>query len=358
MKVNDTAMSLPPPLHPLPAILKSGGQSKWPWAASEDWAGFDNANTKGRELPKVTVITPSYNQGEYLEQTIRSILLQGYPNLEYIVVDGGSNDESNTILDRYAPWINHLIREPDNGQSDAICKGLKLATGDIFNWINSDDTLQPGVLWELANHFHSTSDLYTFPVSVQGDDIETYLMRNQNLSARSILRDDRYSFSQPGVWFRMKELKECGGIDLSLNYGFDWDLIIRYLAKFPRVQYSTTTGAMFRIHDQSKTVVENTKADAEANRFKQETDRIRDKLETQLARPLANASRLGRRRVPWHQTLIATLDDLNQSPTRASLQILHEAWRDPAARFSRRTVGSIARLMSRYVRPGFRNRTQ
>lgn len=307
---------------------------------------------------RVTVITPSFNQGKFLEETIRSVLAQDYPNLQYIVVDGGSTDESHRILDRYESEIDHVIREPDQGQSDAICKGLALADGQWFNWINSDDRLEPGVLWELARCVDATTDLLAFRVHVEDADgnpptDQRSLMINSNLSAVAMLRCDDYAFSQPGLWFRMDHLKACGGINPTLNYGFDWDLLVRYLAAFPRVKYSDHVGAMFRLHDQSKTMVETSKVDVSQNRFQQENDRIRSLLEASLPPRLVNASRLGRRRGPWNDSMIQILDQPTRSPAGAALEIFLEMWRDPAARISRRTAGAIGRLLSRYVRPSY-----
>ena len=307
-----------------------------------------------QDVPRITVVTPSYNQADFLEQTICSILSQDYPNLEYIIVDGGSNDGSKEIIQRYRDQITHAIIEPDNGQSDAICKGLSIATGQFFNWINSDDTLQPGTLWELAEKFTDKFDLYTFSVRVEGDLSDPYLMHNQNLSAKGMLRCDRYSFSQPGMWFRLDALHQCGGIDRSLNYGFDWDMVVRYLSEHPRVYYSNSVGAMFRLHPQSKTFVETSKVDQSENAFEQEHDTIRTKLETTLRSDLASASRLGRKRRPWNDYLIATLDDLTRSPIGAASEIFFKSLSDPKTRLSFRTLGSIARLLSRYVRPSIK----
>ncbi|TWT81215.1 putative teichuronic acid biosynthesis glycosyltransferase TuaG [Planctomycetes bacterium CA13] len=304
-----------------------------------------------KTLPRITVVTPSYNQGDYLEETIRSVLDQDYPNLQYIVVDGGSTDQSGEILDKYSSQISHVIREPDEGQSDAICKGLELADGDFFNWINSDDLLMPGVLLELGKSSNPAIDLYTYSVSVFGENTESYLMYNRNLSAKAILRSDPYSFSQPGLWFRLPMLRECGGIDRSLNYGFDWDLLIRYLAAHPRVHYSDSVGARFRLHSESKTIVEFAKEDEQANRFLQESHRIRDKLESTLAPQFAEASKLGRLRTPWNDYLTQMLDDRERSPIAAALEILWRAATHPRVGCSRRTIGTIARLLSRYVRP-------
>lgn len=107
-----------------------------------------------RHAPRVTLVTPSFNQAQYIESTIDSVLSQGYSNLQYIVIDGGSTDGSKQILMRYEKYFDRLVIEPDNGSADAINKGLKLANGEWFNWLNSDDILMPGALNQLADHAH------------------------------------------------------------------------------------------------------------------------------------------------------------------------------------------------------------
>jgi len=324
----------------------------WPWITTGLSGSSDVASTSAG-LPRITVITPSYNQGDFLEETIRSVLLQGYPNLQYIVVDGGSTDRSSEILDKYAPCINHVIREKDRGQSDAICKGLDLADGKWVNWINSDDLLLPGSLFQLGCHDRETIDLFTFRVVAWGEDTKPYTMLNHNLTASAMLRADQYSFSQPGLWFRTVKVRQCGGIDRDFNYGFDWDLIIRYLSQNPRVHYSPIEGAMFRLHGESKTVLETQKASLSENRFWQESQAIRGKLENLLPAPQRNASQLGREREPWNRFLVEVLDDFDRSPLAASITILFAAIKKPRVRCSTRTAGSILRLLSRYVRPQF-----
>src|SRR5262249_26474448 len=116
----------------------------WPWTV--ETSSLPPLRLDGTPWPRVSIVTPSYNQGQFIEETIRSVLLQGYPDLEYIVSDGGSSDKSVEIIKKYQSWLAYWVSERDNGQSHAIKKGLARATGDLFNWINSDDVLLPGAL--------------------------------------------------------------------------------------------------------------------------------------------------------------------------------------------------------------------
>jgi cellulose synthase/poly-beta-1,6-N-acetylglucosamine synthase-like glycosyltransferase len=106
------------------------GKTGWPW--TEGTPALDHTRPDGQPWPRVTIVTPSFNQAEYIEETIRSVLLQGYPNLEYIIIDGGSTDGSVDIIRRYEPWLAHWISEPDRGQSHALNKGFRRASGQIM----------------------------------------------------------------------------------------------------------------------------------------------------------------------------------------------------------------------------------
>lgn len=132
---------------PAPLLAKNG----WPWEAPVLHEGHSLGDK--HPYPKISIITPSLNQGDFIEECIRSVLLQQYPNLEYIIIDGGSQDNTVNIIKKYEPWIDYWVSEEDSGQSQAINKGMKIATGDIVAWLNSDDMYFPGVFFEIARQF-------------------------------------------------------------------------------------------------------------------------------------------------------------------------------------------------------------
>lgn len=143
-----------PTLAELPAPPKD--KTGWPWTIES--SPLPEIRSDGNTWPKITIVTPSYNQDSYIEQTIRSILLQGYPNLEYIIVDGKSTDRSVEIIQRYSPYLTRWSSEPDAGQANAINKGFLNATGSWLNWINSDDLLAPDALKKIAHIIGIRSD--------------------------------------------------------------------------------------------------------------------------------------------------------------------------------------------------------
>ena len=114
------------------------GKTGWPW--TEQTEVLPDKMPDGSDWPRISIVTPNYNYGHFIEETIRSILLQGYPNLEYIIIDGASTDNSIEIIKKYEKWVSYWVSEKDTGQSNAINKGLERCTGEFFNWINSDDS--------------------------------------------------------------------------------------------------------------------------------------------------------------------------------------------------------------------------
>ena len=125
-----------PRCHDLPSL--PAGKAGWPWTKESQRKSVASGDGMP-PLPRLSVVTPCYNQESFIEETIRSVLLQGYPDLEYIIIDGGSTDGTLDVIQKYEPWLTHWESKPDRGQSHAINKGWKLATGEMVGWLNSDD---------------------------------------------------------------------------------------------------------------------------------------------------------------------------------------------------------------------------
>jgi glycosyltransferase involved in cell wall biosynthesis len=205
-------------------------------------------------LPTITIITPSYNQGRFIEETILSILDQGYPNLEYIIMDGGSKDETVEIIKKYNNRISYWVSEKDKGQSDAINKGLHRATGDIINWINSDDQLVPGSLWIIAQHFIDNPDAMMIHGRIE------YFGGTKNYYSRNLPKKDlsaRYAahicMPQPACFFKKKLVEEQGYLDQNIHFSMDTDLYVRAGLHYPIIQVDDVL-ARFRLHGDSKSV--------------------------------------------------------------------------------------------------------
>jgi glycosyltransferase involved in cell wall biosynthesis len=213
----------------------------------------------GHSWPRLSIVTPSYNQGQYIEETIRSVLLQGYPNLEYLIVDGGSTDESIEIIRRYQKWLNYWVSEPDRGQAHAINKGFYKCTGDIVGWINSDDILLPQAAERVANAFVKQPYSILFGQVINSFDYFGFgqLMHPRNITFETIIEPWRYDmfWHQPGLYVPRGLSLQVGPLDESLRYTFDWDWLCRLL-QLATVEYLNQPIARFRYHSASKTVAE------------------------------------------------------------------------------------------------------
>lgn len=230
------------------------GKAGWPW--TPEGAPEPPAGAPG-DWPRITVVTPSYNQGPYLEETIRSVLLQGYPNLEYMVVDGGSTDESPAIIARYAPFLSYWVSEKDRGQSEAIAKGFARATGELMNWINSDDLLRPGALAAVGAAARANpgaavaGDVVWFGAGLRGE----VRHRQRGLTHEHLVKywTEAAGYQQPGLFFPRAAYEAAGGVDEALRNSMDYDLFCRVLRLAPAV-YLDQALASFRLHAASKTV--------------------------------------------------------------------------------------------------------
>lgn len=225
--------------------------------------------------PKLSIVTPSYNQGQFLEETILSVLNQNYESLEYIVVDGGSTDESVEVIHRYEKHLTYWVSEPDRGQVDAINKGLARATGDLFAYINSDDVYLPGAFQAAVSHFESHPDCEWLcgDTVMFGEGHPTELVSARvPLSAAHAL-SWAYRAPQPGMFWR-RELVGAG-FDEQWRYDFDHDLYVRLLLDGHSCEHLPRAVAGYRLHAASKTV-------AESKRFDEEFDRSAEVYEHRL----------------------------------------------------------------------------
>ena len=224
----------------------------------------------------VSIITPSYNQAAYLEQTLRSVLEQDYPQLEYFVADGGSTDGSLEIIQRYAPRLAWWVSEKDSGQADAVNKGFARASGEIIGWLNSDDLYEPGCIARAAGLFeqHPEAALVCGDVrSIDGDGQAINIMRFDDWSLPDLLAFN--IISQPGVFIRRSALEKTGYLDLSYHYLLDHQLWLRVLQHGSLI-YTPVIQASARFHAEAKNV-------AHAAEFGREAFRIVDWMQTQPA---------------------------------------------------------------------------
>lgn len=225
----------------------------WPW--TQEAATSPCSKLSSGKCPKISIVTPSYNQGRFIEKTIRSVLLQGYPNLEYIVIDGGSTDETLEILKKYDPWIDHWVSEPDRGQSHAINKGFEYGDGDGWGgWINSDDWLAEGALQVVGGyaptHIMSGACLIEKPddSEVQQGDIHNL---TELLDIVNVWRCGGY-IPQPATFFPLSTFEALGGLNEDESYVMDYDLWCRLLRQH-EIEYVDRPLAHFRSHEGQKT---------------------------------------------------------------------------------------------------------
>lgn len=207
-------------------------------------------------FPLVTVVTPSFNQAKYLERTIQSVLDQDYPNLEYIVIDGGSTDGSVEIIKKYATRLKAWVSEPDKGQTDAINKGFGLANGKYLAWLNSDDTYNPGAVREAVEFLMAHPDVGL--VYSDANFIDTYDRVIGKFPAaqtdRSRLLRGYVHVPQQTTFLRVDLWKKIGPLDPTFFFAMDYDLWVRLTAYAPLVYFPGRVWANFRLHDDGKTI--------------------------------------------------------------------------------------------------------
>ena len=206
--------------------------------------------------PKISIVTPTYNQGAFIEETIQSVLNQNYPNLEFIIIDGGSKDGTVDIIKQYEQHLTYWISEPDKGQSDAINKGLAKCTGRVFNWLNSDDLLEEGALLAIGQQFNNPNvSLVTGTTNIkqfETGEVQPYVPELQPSLAKTISRP---CLHQPSTFVLTDNIKRFGGVSSLLHYAMDMEMYTKYLLELGQegVVVLDRVIATFRIHNQSKT---------------------------------------------------------------------------------------------------------
>jgi len=230
-------------LPPAPA-----GRTGWPWD------GQPAAAPPVSGLPRIGIVTPSLNQGAFIEATVRSVLLQDYAALDYHVVDAGSTDATLDVLRRYAPWLT-WTSEPDRGQADAINKGLARARGEVLAYLNSDDLYLPGALRQVGEYFARHPEVglvYGDCQVIDGDGRRLGLLPQHAFDRRRLIERGEY-IPQPAAFWRRAVIEQVGDFDPALHLALDHDFFIRASGAFA-VAYLPRPLAAFRLHGSSKTV--------------------------------------------------------------------------------------------------------
>jgi hypothetical protein len=289
-------------------------------------------------MPLVSIITPSYNQARYLEQTIQSVLVQDFPSLEYIIVDGASTDGSQQIIEKFADRLAWWVSEPDQGQADAINKGLRRATGEFVAWLNSDDLYLPGALNAAVQAFEANpaagmvfGDAIT--IDEKGVGLNPLVFGDWGL--RELMRFR--IICQPAVFMRRLALEQAGGLDPSYHFLLDHHLWIRIAQRAP-VRHVAASWAAARHHLAAKNV-------SQAAGFGQEAFRILRWMEDQpdLQQPL-QADRLRIEAGAYRLNARYLLD--GGQPAASLRSYLQALWRSPrfALQHWRRMLYAIASL--------------
>jgi glycosyltransferase involved in cell wall biosynthesis len=206
------------------------------------------------KLPTISVVTPSFGYGHFIEWTIRSVLMQGYPKLELIVMDGGSRDATADIIRKYRPHLKYAESKKDKGQADAVVRGFRHSTGEIMAYLNSDDMLAPGALQFVAQYFqdHPEVDMvYSHRIVVDDDNKVT---GHWILPQHSDWYMQRWDYiPQETCFWRRSIYETVGGIDRSYRFALDFDLFVRYMRAGACIRRVDRFLGAFRVHDVSKT---------------------------------------------------------------------------------------------------------
>ena len=213
----------------LPKI--DGKKFGWPWTVETNLDLYSS----NQSWPKISIVTPSFNQGKFIEETIRSVLLQNYPNLEYIIIDGGSTDETISIIKKYEKWLSFWESKPDKGQSHAINKGIERCSGELFNWVNSDDYLESDALYNIATTYKNNTESIIIAGSARGfdddSDRNTSRIINAAPSHKSLSENiGSYQVLQISSFFNLNHIRSFAyPINEQFHFSMDCELFLKCL---------------------------------------------------------------------------------------------------------------------------------
>lgn len=248
-----TIVNTAPTLEDLPSPPPD--KTGWPW--TEQAEPLPECMPDGSEWPCISIVTPSYNQEQFIEETIRSVLLQGYPNLEYVVIDGGSADNSLQIIRKYEKHISYWVSESDQGQSDALNKGFRNCKGEIVGFLNSDDVYLSGAL-AFAAQFLTQNPQYSF-VCGQTSFIDSKSQKIKGfeelfmVELNSQTMTEACHIAQPSTFFRVEVFQQSGYFNAKLQYCFDYEFWLRNFLAGLEFKSVSQVLSKFRIHSSSKT---------------------------------------------------------------------------------------------------------
>jgi glycosyltransferase involved in cell wall biosynthesis len=238
------------------------GKTGWPW--TEQTEVLPNKMPDGSDWPRISIVTPSYNQGQFIEETIRSVLLQGYPSLEYIIIDGGSTDNSVEVIKRYEKHLTYWISELDKGQSHAINKGWEKCTGNYFAWINSDDCYLVHALIDTVKICLKYNYDFIYGTTYMGSSMEEKKLikgkRIRGFKLKDLLKffyGIEYIIPSQSVFITQSTLKKVGLLDEDLHYCMDLDLFVRIRLTNPIYYRNSEPICFYRTHNAAKTSTQN-----------------------------------------------------------------------------------------------------
>ena len=209
-----------------------------------------------KPMPLVSIITPSFNQAAYIEETIKSVLEQNYPRIEYIIIDGGSTDSSLEIIKNYEKELAFWISEKDKGQTEAINKGFSRASGDLLAWLNSDDTYEPRAIGEAVRFLMENPDVGMVYADCNFINEKSEVVGKFNAAQTDLkrLRQGYVHIPQQTMFFRAELWKQVGPLDDSFYFAMDYDLWTRIAAQTEIRYLAGRTWANFRMHTSGKSI--------------------------------------------------------------------------------------------------------